>query len=211
MSVDQAREEWQAAGDYDSACRLIRAQAARIEQLESQKKLLWGVIHIRRDRIEQLERELVAERENNVGEFESRSEAQREVRALKAKVVGLERDLADFKASQHYRYIGIDVKPVLARELEDRAIKAERELAGARQLVFVSGVELGKAEAQLAAEKALADQIGAQLKIAESALSDIGDAEREDGDDLKWCERRAAKAIPSTREALAAHRKARGL
>ena len=34
MSVDQAREEWQAAGDYDSACRLIRAQAARIAQLE---------------------------------------------------------------------------------------------------------------------------------------------------------------------------------
>lgn len=155
MSVDQAREEWQAAGDYDSACRLIRAQAARIGQLE--------------------------------------------------------RELADFKASQNYRYIGVDGKPVLARELEDRAIKAERELAGARQLVFASGVELGKAEAELVAEKALADQIGAQLKIAESALSDIGDAEREDGDDLKWCERRAAKAIPSTRAALAAYRKARGL
>lgn len=150
MSVDQAREEWQAAGDYDSACRLIRAQA---------------------DRIGQLERELVAERENNVGEFESRSEAERKVRALKAQVMGLERELADFKASQHYRYIGVDGKPVLARELEDRAIKAERELVEARVSLGNIGQELRNASAindaalaELAAEKALADRLWRMVK-----------------------------------------------
>lgn len=41
------------------------------------------------------------------------------------------------------------------------------------------------------------------LKIAEAALSDIGDADREPEDDLAWCEARAAEAIPKTRAALA--------
>lgn len=40
------------------------------------------------------------------------------------------------------------------------------------------------------------------LVIAEAALSDIGDADREPGDDLAWCERRAAEAIPAARAAL---------
>ena len=40
------------------------------------------------------------------------------------------------------------------------------------------------------------------LKIAEAALADIGDADREPGDDLAWCERRAAQALPAVRAAL---------
>ena len=46
------------------------------------------------------------------------------------------------------------------------------------------------------------DVIRALVK-AEAALADIGDAEREPGDDLAWCERRAAEALPVVREALA--------
>ena len=46
------------------------------------------------------------------------------------------------------------------------------------------------------------DVIWALVK-AEAALADIGDAEREPGDDLAWCERRAAEALPVVREALA--------
>ena len=42
----------------------------------------------------------------------------------------------------------------------------------------------------------------AALKTAEAALSDIGDADREPGDDLAWCERRAAQALPEVRKAL---------
>lgn len=41
------------------------------------------------------------------------------------------------------------------------------------------------------------------LQIAESALADIGDADREPGDDLAWCERRAAQDLPTIRQALA--------
>ena len=41
------------------------------------------------------------------------------------------------------------------------------------------------------------------LQVAEAALSDIGDADREPGDDLAWCERRAAQSLPLIREALA--------
>ena len=40
------------------------------------------------------------------------------------------------------------------------------------------------------------------LKTAEAALADIGDATREPGDDLEWCERRAAQALPAVRKAL---------
>jgi hypothetical protein len=40
------------------------------------------------------------------------------------------------------------------------------------------------------------------LKTAEAALADIGDATREPGDDLAWCERRAAQALPAVRAAL---------
>lgn len=39
-------------------------------------------------------------------------------------------------------------------------------------------------------------------KVAEAALSDIGDAEREPGDDVAWCEARAAAALPAVRGAL---------
>lgn len=42
------------------------------------------------------------------------------------------------------------------------------------------------------------------LRTAEAALSDIGDAEREEGDDLAWCEGRAAKALPLIRSVLRA-------
>ena len=38
---------------------------------------------------------------------------------------------------------------------------------------------------------------------AEAALADIGDAEREPGDDLAWREQRAAEALPLPRETIA--------
>jgi hypothetical protein len=43
------------------------------------------------------------------------------------------------------------------------------------------------------------------LQYAEAALSDIGDAEREPGDDLAWCENRAAQALPRIRKLIKAH------
>jgi len=42
------------------------------------------------------------------------------------------------------------------------------------------------------------------LREAEAALADIGDADREPCDDVAWCERRAASALPNVRAALAA-------
>lgn len=43
------------------------------------------------------------------------------------------------------------------------------------------------------------------LTIAEAALADIGDADREPDDDVAWCESRAAQAIPVARAAIAKH------
>jgi len=48
------------------------------------------------------------------------------------------------------------------------------------------------------------DSIRRALVIAEAALADIGDADREPEDDLAWCERRAMEALPAVRAALAA-------
>lgn len=56
-----------------------------------------------------------------------------------------------------------------------------------------------------------AGKLAQALRIAEAALADIGDADREPGDDLAWCERRAAKALPQVRAALAAHDSAQPL
>jgi hypothetical protein len=49
---------------------------------------------------------------------------------------------------------------------------------------------------------AVSDALRNALKTAEAALADIGDADREPGDDLAWCERRAAQALPAVRAAL---------
>jgi hypothetical protein len=40
------------------------------------------------------------------------------------------------------------------------------------------------------------------LELAEAALADIGDADREQGDDLAWAEARAAQDLPRIRQAL---------
>lgn len=50
-------------------------------------------------------------------------------------------------------------------------------------------------------EEQKAELVEALLK-AEAALADIGDADREPGDDLAWCEERAAKDLPEVRSAL---------
>lgn len=59
-------------------------------------------------------------------------------------------------------------------------------------------------QSDLAAAIARAEAAERALVIAEAALADIGDADREPGDDLAWCERRAAQALPKVRAAIAA-------
>ena len=48
------------------------------------------------------------------------------------------------------------------------------------------------------------DRLRDTLAYAEAALADIGDADREPGDDLAWCEARAAEALPRVRAHLGA-------
>jgi hypothetical protein len=50
----------------------------------------------------------------------------------------------------------------------------------------------------------LARMARAALETAEAALADIGDSDREPGDDLKWCEARARQALPAVRATLEA-------
>ena len=53
-------------------------------------------------------------------------------------------------------------------------------------------------------DKELLKQALDALIIAEAGLADIGDADREPGDDLKWCEARASQALESPRQAIVA-------
>ena len=71
------------------------------------------------------------------------------------------------------------------------------------------GGELERAnalEADLTAEREKVKVLRAALTIALGALADIGDADREPGDDLAWCERRAASVLPRVRHALGGKR-----
>ena len=62
---------------------------------------------------------------------------------------------------------------------------------------------IAEARAALAVPMAADSDVIRALVKAEAALADIGDAEREPGDDLAWCERRAAEALPFVRDILA--------
>ena len=60
-------------------------------------------------------------------------------------------------------------------------------------------------EASPATQEQASEYDGPELRamvLAVAALSDIGDAQREPGDDLAWCEKRAAKDLPVIRAAL---------
>jgi hypothetical protein len=84
-----------------------------------------------------------------------------------------------------------------------RALSAERDAAqGDNRILRTEKHADAEAIATLRDINAENDRLRVALKISEAALSDIGDADREDGDDLAWCERRAAKAIPTARAAL---------
>lgn len=78
---------------------------------------------------------------------------------------------------------------------------------------FVAAVRKAEADrqaAELARLRAEVEALRGDLRYAEAALADIGDADREPGDDLAWCERRAAKALPRVRAAIDAARTPEG-
>jgi len=84
-----------------------------------------------------------------------------------------------------------------------RALSAERAHAlGDNRILRTEKQADAEAIATMWDINAENDRLRVALKISEAALSDIGDADREDGDDLAWCERGAAKAIPIARAAL---------
>ena len=59
-----------------------------------------------------------------------------------------------------------------------------------------------EAMAEIAQLKQANAHLWKALSYAEAALADIGDAEREPSDDLRWCENRAAEALPKVRRSL---------
>ena len=81
----------------------------------------------------------------------------------------------------------------------DSASPGEYVLAGWRA-AQVAALTAAPAEANTASGAA---DLRNALVTAEAALADIGDADREPGDDLAWCEARAAEALPEVRAALA--------
>lgn len=91
-----------------------------------------------------------------------------------------------------------------AQQAEIERLHAQFEVAEAARFAAVS-----KAQWQAVTNRELnerADEtarLHAALALAEAALADIGDADRKPGDDLAWCEARAAQDLPAVRAALA--------
>ena len=89
---------------------------------------------------------------------------------------------------------------------EDAEIEALRaEVEEARE-----GWHMANGTADLAmkhrdAAEAQAERLAEALRIAEAALEDIGDADREPGDDVAWCERRARLGLRRVRDTLRDH------
>ena len=70
---------------------------------------------------------------------------------------------------------------------------------------FSRHVYVGRAGALLLKADQAERLLREALATAEAALADIGDSDREVGDDMAWCERRAARALPAVRAALMPH------
>ena len=82
----------------------------------------------------------------------------------------------------------------IERDCTHRECYEAGEVTWCQDPVFGSDVKYVRADE--------ADKLRSALVIAEAALADIGDADREPGDDLAWCESRAAKDLPAVRAAL---------
>ena len=70
---------------------------------------------------------------------------------------------------------------------------------------FTRHVYVGRAGALLLKADQAERLLREALATAEAALADICDSDREAGDDMAWCERRAARALPAVRAALMPH------
>lgn len=129
----------------------------------------------------------------------------------------MEAKLKDWQASQQYRYIGRDGKPVLARDLEARLEKLEADLKVAAKADPMTATEIllrrdiGQLELELAAEKALADRLQDDLFGIEVYAGDTISGPSEGVPDLKWMMDGVEVLHDRAVAGRAAYRKARGL
>ena len=101
-------------------------------------------------------------------------------------------DLIDrLRALSRYEHSDYSIGDEAADELE--AAHVEREVIVDEALKYAD--KSGRLEAKV-------DRLAEALRIAEAALADIGDADREPGDDVAWCERRASLGLRRVRDAL---------
>ena len=85
--------------------------------------------------------------------------------------------------------------------LLDAGTEHERTLAGSAWVPSRGGTTNEPMVLRVDAESEIY-RLRTALATAEAALADIGDSDREPGDDMAWCERRAALALPEVRAAL---------
>lgn len=97
-----------------------------------------------------------------------------------------------------------------ARDERDALLLAEEAAKLAFAHLLQEKNEIARSETSLRRSLEIALEQNRALRralfTAEAALSDIGDADREPGDNLAWCERRAAEHLPEIRAALAARK-----
>lgn len=90
----------------------------------------------------------------------------------------------------------------LRERAEDRCVAVEDQREALRAEVE-EWKRVASAQAKLHGEaETRAERLEEALRVAEAALADIGDADREPGDDVAWCERRASEPLPMIRALL---------
>jgi hypothetical protein len=104
------------------------------------------------------------------------------------------------------KYFGVDAEPdftyYTASQMREYAAAVSAADNAKLREVVESAAAADEFKDSPGAMDRLAEYARAALKTAEAALADIGDATREPGDDLAWCEQRAAQALPAVRAAL---------
>lgn len=89
--------------------------------------------------------------------------------------------------------------PLQVRARVEASTEALREQLDAARREIVATAHM------VSAHYLRAERLAEALRIAEAALADIGDADREPGDDVAWCERRARLGLKVVRDTLRDH------
>ena len=118
--------------------------------------------------------------------------------------LGYDAERGDLHGFSHDEVRSILTQAIAAKDVEIEALRAKTAVtmgvgSGGGKLFVHGDYESIKAAQEIVLR---AERLAEALRVAEAALADIGDADRDPGDDVAWCERRASEPLPMIRALL---------